>query len=162
MPEQENVQQEPQIVPATDDGLAEAGKKAIAEERKQAREAQRRATEMEARLKEYEDRDKSEMQRITERAVAAEAERDAHRVDLTRFRLATRYGLSESDLRFLPAGSDEEMEGLAKDLSDRLKAQAPTGTTPGPRPDLSQGPKGDLPLNGDPLLNDIKRTLGIG
>jgi len=125
------------------------------------RRAKANATAAE-QLQALEDAKKTEIERIQERATAAEAERDAHRVELTRLRLATRYGLDEGDLDFLPAGSDEEMEDRAKRLSARLKAQAPTDTVPGPRPDLSQGPKGDLPLNGDPLLNDIKRKLGLG
>lgn len=124
------------------------------------RRAKANATAAE-QLQALEDAKKTEIERIQERAALAEAERDANRVELTRFRLAARYGLGEDDLDFLPAGSDEEMEDRAKRLSARLKAQAPVETAPGPRPDLSQGPKGDLPLNGDPLLNDIKLKLGI-
>lgn len=112
-------------------------------------------------LQALEDAKKTEIERIAERATLAERERDETRVELTRYRLAAKYGLDEGDLDFIPAGSDEDMEARAKRLSDRLKAQAPTQHAPGPRPDLSQGPRGDMPLNGDPLLNDIKLKLGI-
>lgn len=65
-------------------------------------------------------------------------------------------------------GSDGEPDGKAiaaavKRLTPPPPPAAPeTPTTaPAPRPDLTQGSRMDLPLNGDPLLNTLKSKLNI-
>lgn len=50
----------------TDDGLSDAGRNAIRQERRAAREAQKRANELEAELQEFRDRDKTDLQKLTE------------------------------------------------------------------------------------------------
>lgn len=82
------------------------------------------------RLAELEDAQKSEAQRLEERAAAAERERDEVRVELTRLRMATRYGIAEDDLDLLGSGSDEEIESRAKRLAERFAA-TPAATVPG-------------------------------
>jgi hypothetical protein len=52
--------------------LGDAGQRALREERRKAREAAKERDALQARLKEYEDRDKTEQQRLTESQAAAE------------------------------------------------------------------------------------------
>ena len=106
-----------------DEQLGEAGLKALQRERdtRKALEQQIRALEpLAAKARELEESQKSEQQRLEDRAAAAERERDEVRVELTRLRMATRYGISEDDLDLLGVGTDEDIEARAKRLSERL------------------------------------------
>lgn len=88
-----------------------------------ARKQEQRAKENAAaaqRLAELEDAQKTEQQRLEDRAAAAEAERDTARQELTRLRMAARYGIGEDDLDLLGSGTDDEIEARAKRLSERL------------------------------------------
>lgn len=64
--------------------------------------------------------------------------------------------------KFLTEDGEPDADAIDKAIA-RL-APAPTEEPtrkPGPRPDLSQGSRNDLALNGDPLLDDLKSKLGI-
>ena len=142
--------------PATDTAdapLGEAGEKALAEFKRRAREAEKARKELEARVREFEDRDKSEQQRLEERAATAERERDDARVELTRLRMATRYGIAEDDLDLLGSGSDDEIEDRARRLADRF-ASTPPASVPGRpaeqlRPLRSGATAEDAPADGN-------------
>ena len=67
--------------------LGDAGKKALTEERNARKAAEKERDAHAAKLKGYDDRDKSETQRLTEERDALKAERDSSRVDSTRLRL---------------------------------------------------------------------------
>lgn len=124
--------------------------------------------EMAKRLEQVENASKSEEQIRSERAVAAEQERDALRAELTRLRIAARYGIGEDDLDLLGAGEEDEIEARAKRVAE-LSAAAAALAAPSPsvtrrpvesmRPGAS--PSGDMPLNGDPIVDALKNTLGI-
>jgi hypothetical protein len=110
------------------------------------------------RLAEIEEAQKSEAQRAAERLAdaeerAAKAERDA-----TRLRVIAETQLHPDQHEFVFGDTEDEMRARA----EKLKAMAATApTAPGPRPDMSQASGGDAPLNGDPLLRDLKSKLGI-
>lgn len=141
--------------------LGDAGKKALAEERKAKREAEKRAADLESRLKAFEDRDKTEAERLAERAAAAEQQARQREQELARYKVAATTGVPAD----LLTGDDEEAIG---DHAARLIAwrdasapqQAPLD--PRPRGDVGQGARPPAhALNGDPLLEDLKAHLGI-
>ena len=108
--------------PATGDNdeLGEAGKKALAAERKAARDALARANAAEAKLQAIEDAGKSELQKATDAAAKAQREAEQTRQELARERVARKHGLSDDDTALL-SGNEEQMELLAA----RLAAVAP-------------------------------------
>jgi hypothetical protein len=82
-------------------------------------EAKANATAAE-RLAAIEEANKTEAQKLADRAAAAEAERDAARVEVLRFKIAAAHGLSEDDADLFLTGTDEEtLTKQAKRLSDR-------------------------------------------
>ena len=135
--------------------LGDAGKKALTEERAARKAAEKERDAHAAKLKGYDDRDKSETQRLTEERDALKAERDSSRVDSTRLRLGLRYKLAEDDLDFLGAGTDEEMESRAKRLSERSTAVAPRGA-------VDQGQRGAPAGAAKPDMNALIRAAARG
>lgn len=118
--------------------LGDGGKKALDAERRARRQAEKAATDAAARIKEYEDRDKTESQKLTEQLAALKAEAATAKAEALRLRVAAELGLP-GDLHEFLTGDDEE--------SVRAKAQklmAATAAATGPRqpaPDLTQGAK---------------------
>jgi hypothetical protein len=140
--------------------LGEAGKKALAAERAAKKAAEKQLSELTKRLQEYEDRDKTEAQKLAERAAAAEQERDALMLTALRQRVALEKGLPAQLADRLKGSTEEEMSADADELLALVPATDLTAA-PGPRPDLSQGARSALALNGDPLLQSVKNVLGI-
>jgi hypothetical protein len=85
------------------------------------------------RLKQVEDSQKTDLQRMQDQLASVSRERDDARVDATRVRLGLRYKLDEPDLEFLGAGSDEEMETRAKRLAERVGSARPPSFDGGAR-----------------------------
>lgn len=73
-----------------------------------------------ARLDELEEANKSELQKFTDRASAAEAERDSARIEMLRFKVAAKHGINEDDADLFLTGKDEDtlMKQAAR-LADR-------------------------------------------
>jgi len=118
--------------------LTDAGKRAIAAERKAAREAQRRADELASRLKAFEDRDKTEQQRAMERAETAEkALRDAESRAI-RYEVAAEKGLSVKQAARLIGSTREELEADADELLNDLGVSVRRV----PVPSFDQGARG--------------------
>lgn len=101
----------------------------------------------------------TEAERTAARLAEMERETQAARTEARRFRTATRHGISDEDAElFLTATDEETLERQAKALAARSAQSA----APRPKADVDQGPRGSaLPLNGDPLLRDVKAKLGI-
>jgi hypothetical protein len=90
-----------------------------------------------AKFDEIEQANKSEMDKIAERAAAAEAERDAARIEILRFRVAAKHGISDEDADLFLTGSDEEsLTAQAERLASRY---ADAGKPRSPKPDPNQG-----------------------
>jgi hypothetical protein len=104
----------------------------------------------------------SEAERTAARLAELEREAQTARSEALRYRVATRYGISDEDAElFLTATDEDTLERQAKALAERSASVSSTpSTAPAPRPDLTQGSR-DLPLNGDPLLTSLKTKLGI-
>ncbi len=93
MPEPEAPEEQETQAPATED-LGDAGKKALAEERKARREVEKQLkelggsnAELQKRLKEFEDRDKTEIDKAQEAVKAVAAERDTFKSEAEQLKL---------------------------------------------------------------------------
>ena len=118
---------------AAKDSLGDAGQKALQAERREKRAAEKRANELAARLKQIEDRDKGESEKIAERL--AEAERRAEQADQRALRLevASEKGLTAVQAKRLVGATREELEADADELLETFKVNNK------PKPDPAQG-----------------------
>ncbi|WP_432136825.1 hypothetical protein [Streptomyces sp. bgisy154] len=154
--------------PEGSDKLGDAGKKALdkmkaerAAAKKAAAEEKRRADELARKVAEFEDRDKSELEKATSRAEAAakRAEAATARAVVAEVRAAAgEFADPEDAAAFLDLSryADEsgaiDTEAIHSDLADllerkpHLKRQAAAPEPkPGPKPDPSQGPRKETP-----------------
>lgn len=92
--------------------------------------AHKEAETLRLKLKEIEDRDKSETQKASEAAADAERRAAEAVADVTRLRMAIKYGLDEDDLDLLGTGTDEQIEGRAKRLAEKSGTPAPQTRRP--------------------------------
>lgn len=128
------------------------------EVKKALREANKEAETLRRKLKEFEDAQKSEAEKLAERASLAEAELQALRVESIRSRVALTKGVPADLLEFLTASDEESLA----DQADRLLARLAPAAPGRPAGDVDQGVRTTpLALNGDPLVNDLKNKLGI-
>jgi hypothetical protein len=145
-------------------------------------EAAKRADALQAELEQFRQASMSEQEKALAQAVK-EAEARARGEVLT----SVGQRLVRAEFRAQAAGAIPDLDGVLDDLNlskfvtddgePDVKAIAtavrrltpppppeqpaePT-TTPGPRPDLTQGTRQNMPLNGDPLLAAVKSRLGI-
>lgn len=73
-----------------------------------------------AKFDEFEQANKSEIERIKDRAAVAERERDVARIEGLRFKVAAKHGISEEDAELFLTGTDEEtLAKQAQRLADR-------------------------------------------
>lgn len=104
------------------DSLGDAGKKALREERAKARTAERQLTELQNRLKEFEDRDKTEAQKLAEAKESAEREAASAKQELLRYRVAADKKLPANLAARLQGSTEEEMAADADALLEILGA----------------------------------------
>lgn len=110
--------------PAESEGLGDAGKRALAAERKAARDARQQLADAQAKLQAIEDAGKTELQKATDAAAKAEQEADDARRQLARERVARKHSLSDEDVELL-SGDEEQMERLAARLAAAATPPAP-------------------------------------
>lgn len=127
--------------PATgEDGLGDAGKKALDRMKAERDEARRQAkahADAAKRLQEIEDAQKTAEQRNAESLSSAQRDLEQARAESARLRIGVRHGLTEDDLDLLGSGSDEEIESRAKRVAELKQAAATAGaavTATGPSP----------------------------
>lgn len=146
------------------DELGDPGKRAIAEERKARRDAEKQLADLTKRLKTFEDRDKTELEKAIERAEAAEKGATSLRVANARLMAAATHNLDPDLIGLLGDGTDEEIDAKAKLLAEKFAAAAPaqqetnpTATQTRPVESLTAGarPSGDRPTN----TNDYLRAM---
>lgn len=134
--------------PATGE-LGDAGKKALDAERRDKRAAEKRATDLEARLKEFEDRDKTESTRAIERAEAAEKALAAAESRALRLEIASEKGLTPAQAKRLVGETREELEADASELLETFKpASADDDSTENVTDSLDLGIRGGTPKKG--------------
>jgi len=111
-----------------EDKLGDGGKRALQEERKARRDAEKNLTALQARLQEFEDRDKTELQKAIERAEAAEKGASSMRVTNTRLMAAATHNIPANLIELLGDGTDEEIDAKAASLAAALASAAPPPT----------------------------------
>lgn len=115
--------------------LGDAGKRALDAERKARRDAEKATADLQARLKELEDRDKSDGEKLTERITAAERRAAEAESRALRLEVAAAKGLTPGQARRLVGGTKEELEADADDLlADFAPKSDEKKDTPGGRP----------------------------
>ena len=147
-----------QDVNATEDSLGDAGKKALEAERRNARAAAKERDALAARLKEFEDRDKSEADKAIERAAAAEARVAELEAQSTRLEVAFENGLTPAQAKRLVGSTREELETDAKELLATFKPAADeTGDKVADSLDL--GVRGAAPKKGDSTADQFAAAI---
>lgn len=107
--------------------------------KQKAREQEKRAkdnAEAAKRLAELEESQKTESQRLTERADAEYKRAQDAEAKLLRYEVAAETGVPATALKFLTGSSREEIEASAKDVLDLI---GDAGKPRTPKPDLNQG-----------------------
>ena len=102
------------------------------------RKANKEAESLRLKLKEYEDRDKTEAEKLAERAATAERERDAAKAAELRLRIAAKHGISDEHADLFLNGTDEatltkqaeQLVELAEASKKRSNHVPREGTTP--------------------------------
>lgn len=126
--------------------LGDQGKRALAAERQARRAAEKAANEALAKVKAFEDRDKTEQEKLADQVAKLKAEADQARAEATRLRVASEVGLP-ADLHEFLVGDDEEQ---LRNRAAKLMAATAAATDPRrPAPDPTQGAK---PGTGDGQL----------
>ncbi len=113
--------------PESSDDLGEKGEKALDawKQRAKAAEAEaKRARGLETRLKEFEDRDKSESEKLAERAAAAEKTAAEAQTGYLRLKVATAKGLPANLAERLRGTTEEEMTADADELLSVFKPKS--------------------------------------
>ena len=118
---------DPKPDPAPDATLGDAGKKAIDRERDARKAAEKEKKDLEARLKEYEDRDKSEAQKLADENAALKAENAKAAREALIGRVALEHKLDAADLDLLHGDTEDELSARAKRIAE-LKTAAGTGS----------------------------------
>lgn len=110
----------------TEEFDAERAKAKIAKQNSEAKNLRTRVKELEAyeaKVREIEEAQKSEAQKIQERADKAEQRAQAIEAELIRERIARRHKIDDDDLDLLGTGTEEQLEARAKKIA-ALKAAA--------------------------------------
>lgn len=162
MPENETVTPEPVAEGATPEAepLGEKGVAALKAERLARAAAEKRESDLAAKVKAYEDRDKSDAEKLQEQLAelsgrAAKAERESARLSV----IATHQ--IPAEYHDLVQGADEEsLTASAAKVRSLLDATASTERASFIIPDEGGSPA--LALNGDGIESALKKALGIG
>lgn len=119
--------------------LGDAGKKALDAERKNARAAARERDALAAELKEIKDRDKTEAEKVAERAKTAEDRAAQAESKALRLEVAFEKGLTPAQAKRLVGSTREELETDADELLETFKPADPPAEPTVPSLDL--GPR---------------------
>ncbi|MFB6948902.1 hypothetical protein ACFCXP_04635 [Streptomyces niveus] len=150
----------PPAAPAGDGpaDLGDAGKKALAEERKARRDAETRLKELEplaAKAKKLEEASKTEAEKLTERATAAEERAAKAEAKAMRLEVASKKGLTEAQAKRLVGSTPEELEADADELLSSFGGSADTGGKgKGGKKPVEQLRPGGLPNPPEPSVAD--------
>lgn len=129
----------PPADPAAPEGDGDAplgppGLRALQKERADKEAAEKAARDAQAKVKEYEDRDKTELERATEAAAKAAEDAQTARTESLRYRIAAKNGISDTDADLFLTGADEAAITAQATRYAELKAASTTPPTPTPTP----------------------------
>jgi hypothetical protein len=137
---------------ATDKPLGENGEKALKAERDARKAAETSMAALQKQLDDINAANLSDLERAQKAAQDAQATADAATKEALRLRVAAKHGISDEDADLFLTGSDlETVEKQATALVAR--------TSTGPKPDLSQGAKGE-PAGGSSPEQDFSNFIG--
>lgn len=143
--------------PSTSDAEATDPVAEAAKWKEMSRKHEKAAKAYEARLREIEDSQKSEQQKLAERAEAAERLASEREGALLRYRVAVAKNIPAELVDRLRGDTEDE---LVEDADRLLGLLQPP--TPPARGAVDQGARGETPaLNSDALLDSVKARLGI-
>lgn len=132
-------------------------KKALEAERKARREAERKAGDLADRVKELEDRDKSDGEKLSGKLAEAEKRAEAAEAKALRYEVALNRKLSATQAKRLVGATKEELEADADELLESFKpAERDAGDeddeddADDPKPSPSNRPTPSLRGGGDP------------
>lgn len=128
-----------------DPALGDPGKKALDAERTARKAAEKAKTDLEARLKELEDRDKSDTQKLTDQVAAAEKRVAEAEARALRLEVATSKGLTPAQAKRLVGTTKDELEADADELVETFGAGKGD-----PKPPPGGKPTERLQSGGDP------------
>ena len=123
---------DPATPPPVDGVLGEAGKKALEAERAARKEADKLLADARNKIKEFEDRDKSETQKLQEERDALKAKADRLEIENLRRDVAAEKGIDLKAANRLVGTTREELEADADALFEVLKGQKPPFGTVAP------------------------------
>lgn len=109
--------------------------------------ANKEAETLRLKLKEFEDRDKSDLERLTERAEAAEKAVAAAEVRSLRLEIAAEKGLTPAQAKRLVGDTRDELEADAQELLDTFKPVT-NDESPDVTESLDLGNRGGAPKKG--------------
>jgi hypothetical protein len=109
-----------------DEPLRAPGKKALESEREARQAAEKAARDAQARIKEYEDKDKTEAQRLTDENTELKAAKAKSDREALVARVAMDHKLDKDDLDLLHGDTEEELTARAKRIAE-LKTAAGAG-----------------------------------
>lgn len=131
-----------------DEPFDEARAKAkITKTNSEAAALRKRLQAAESRVKEFEDANKSDTDKLTERATASEKRAETAEHKLLRLQIALEKGLTVKQANRLVGSSQEELEADAEDMLADLAEASGDQTT---KPRVSTKPKENLRGGGDP------------
>ena len=110
--------------------------------------ANKEAETLRLKLKEYEDRDKTELERLTERAEAAERAVAETEVRALRLEVAAEKGLTPAQAKRLVGSTREELTADADELLATFKPAADDSTSDDVASSLDLGNRGGAPRKG--------------
>lgn len=134
--------------------LGDAGKRALDAERAARKAAEKQTADLAARLKEIEDRDKSDGEKQSERLAAAEKRANDAEARAMRLEIAATKGLTASQAKRLVGTTKEELEADADEL---LADFAPANGGDESKPTPGGRPKERLRGGGDPT-EEVEET----
>lgn len=150
--------QDPDAQPDAD--LGEKGKKALDDERRARREAEKQLKAVNDRLKELEDKDKSESEKLTGRLAELEKELADARGSAMRLEVALDKGLSKAQAKRLVGESADDLIADAEELLASFKAPdepaKPAPPAGGPKENLRPGAAPEAP---EPSKDDLRKAI---
>ena len=153
------------------DGLGDAGKKALDAERKARRDAEQKAKDLESRLQAIEDKDKSEVERLTEQVATLTKERDTALSKSDKLEVAISKALDEdrasrisTAVKRLTGTTREELEADADELLPLLFPTSEDGDreTPAGKPRETLRGGGDPTEDPEPDVRSIVESIPRG
>lgn len=118
---------------------SDPGKKALADERRARKVAERTANELAAKVKEFEEKGLSEAEKLARQAQEAEARATQAEAQLTRYQIAQEKGLTAAQAKYLTGSNRKELEARA----DEILADFPVQKNNGFVPLFDQGVRGN-------------------